>query len=85
MSVLTSKIENGCLDLVLENAKHEVSSASIGGFTQKIRTDVDEITVDLSDDFQNVSGIDNDFPRFIDDQSAAVVVVDAGLDGNIGV
>ena len=50
MSVLTSKIENGCLDLVLENAKHEVSSTSIGGFTQKIRTDVDEVTVDLENE-----------------------------------
>lgn len=50
MVVLDSRLENGSLELVLENQKHEVSRTSFGDFKKKIRTDVTEITLDLENE-----------------------------------
>ena len=47
-TILESKIDNGAVSFVLENAKHEVTTAILAGFKQKYRTDVDEIVVDLN-------------------------------------
>lgn len=46
-TVLESKIENNCLELVLENADHSVIQKGIGGFKTIVRTDVDDYVVDL--------------------------------------
>lgn len=47
-TILESKLEDESLCFVLENEEHEVSSATLGGFKQKVRTDIDEIVVDLN-------------------------------------
>lgn len=47
-TILDSNIEDGALRFVLENENHEVTSATLVGFNKKVRTDVDEIVVDLN-------------------------------------
>ena len=47
-AVLDASVNNGLLNLVLENDKHEVNTMCIEGFAQKVRTDVNEITVDIT-------------------------------------
>lgn len=47
-TILESKVKNGTLELILENENHEVSLTCLGGFSEKIRTDIDEIIVDIN-------------------------------------
>jgi hypothetical protein len=49
-TILETKLDNGVLCFVLENDKHEVTTDMLVGFTNKYRTDVDEVIIDLDNE-----------------------------------